>query len=52
MKEGSQQLDEAEEIRLEARSPEELLCLIYEGKLRDAKTAAGILTYALRRKTQ
>ena len=52
VKEGSQQLDEAEEIRLEARSPEELLCLIYEGKLRDAKTAAGILTYALRRKTQ
>jgi len=52
VKEGSQQLDEAEEIRLEARSPEELLCLIYEGKLRDAKTAAGILTYALRRKTR
>ena len=52
VKEGSQQLDEAEEIRLEARSPEELLCLINEGKLRDAKTAAGILAFALRRKTQ
>lgn len=52
VKEGSQQLDEAEEIRLEARSLDELLHLISAGKLRDAKTAAGILAYAFHRKTQ
>jgi ADP-ribose pyrophosphatase len=42
---GGQDLDEAEEISLEARTPEELRTLVLSGEIRDAKTAAGILAY-------
>ena len=41
-----QHLDEAEEIGVEAHSLSELLDLIFEGRLQDAKTVAGILAFA------
>lgn len=43
----SQHLDEDEDIEVEACSLEDLLQLIYSGKITDAKTSAGILAYAL-----
>ena len=45
LKPGKQHLDEAEDIAVEAYAPEELCKMIYEGKLQDAKTVAGILAY-------
>lgn len=42
---GRQHLDEAEDIAVEAYEPEELCRMIYEGKLQDSKTVAGILAY-------
>ena len=43
---GTQHLDEGESIDVEAYSLEELLQMIYSGKLQDAKTVAAILAYA------
>ena len=45
--EGRQVLDAAEEIRFEAWELDDLLRRISEGTIRDAKTAAGILAYAV-----
>ena len=39
---GAQQLDPAEEICVEVHSPEELLEMISDGRIDDAKTVAGI----------
>lgn len=44
-KEGGQELDEAEEIRVEVWKVRDLLEKIYSGELQDAKTVAGILAY-------
>ncbi|MDO4621888.1 MAG: NUDIX hydrolase [Eubacteriales bacterium] len=46
---GGQQLDEAEEIRVEAFSLQDLLGRIYAGQIQDSKTAAGILAYAAKK---
>ena len=42
---GKQQFDEGEEIEVEEYEPEELLNMIYMGKIQDSKTVAGILAY-------
>lgn len=47
---GERHLDEAEDIDVEAYSPEELCTMIYEGKLQDAKTVSGILAYCCKQK--
>ena len=44
-KAGGQQLDDAEEIGVEAIPVEELRRRIFAGEMRDAKTVAGILAY-------
>lgn len=41
-----QHLDEDEYIQVEAYSVEELLTMIYQGKILDSKTVSGILAYA------
>jgi len=41
----SRHLDEAEDIRMEIHTKEELLAMIAEGTLSDAKTIAGIALY-------
>lgn len=43
---GQQHLDEDEYINVEAYSVEELLDMIYQGKLQDAKTVCAVLAYA------
>lgn len=43
---GGQELDEAEEIRTEAYELPELLAMIRESRIEDAKTVAGLLAYA------
>ena len=43
---GQQHLDEDEFINVEAYSVEELKQMILEGKIQDAKTICGVLTYA------
>lgn len=43
---GKQCLDDAEDIRVEAYELNELLDMIYSGKMQDAKTVAAILAYA------
>lgn len=45
LKQGKQQLDEAEDIDVEAYAPEDLCNMIYAGELQDSKTVAGILAY-------
>ena len=45
-----QLLDDAEEIRIEAFTLEELLLRIFRGEIRDGKTVAGILAYAALRR--
>lgn len=45
LQEGKQHLDAAEDICVEAYTPQELCEMIYAGKLQDAKTVAGILAY-------
>lgn len=45
LKPGHQHLDEDEFINVEAYSPEELKEMILAGKIQDAKTICGILTY-------
>ena len=45
---GKQSLDEEESISAEMRSLDELLQMIFDGTIRDAKTAAGILAYYAR----
>lgn len=52
LKPGKQQLDEEEFIEVEEHDLEELLTLIYQGKIQDAKTVAGILAYANIRKEE
>lgn len=47
---GEQCLDDAEDIRLEAYELQELLDLIYAGKIQDAKTVSAILAYACKMK--
>ena len=42
---GDQILDEAEEIRIVPCPLEDLLDRIYQGKIQDAKTVAGIMAY-------
>jgi ADP-ribose pyrophosphatase len=49
VKTGEQTLDEAESIRLCPMTLKELLEGIREGRIRDAKTAAGVLAYAVRK---
>lgn len=44
--EGKQHLDEDEYINVEAYTVEELLDMIYQGKLQDSKTVCAILAYA------
>ena len=44
-KAGGQQLDDAEEIGVEAIPVEELRRRIFAGEMRDAKTVAGVLAY-------
>ena len=46
---GEQQLDEAEDIGIEAFELSELMEMCYSGKLQDAKTVAAIMAYAARR---
>lgn len=46
LKKTQQHLDPTEEIEVEAWSVSDLKDLIYQGKLMDAKTIAGILAYA------
>jgi len=43
---GKQCLDDAEDIRVEAYELNDLLEMIYSGKMQDAKTVAAILAYA------
>ncbi|QFJ55808.1 NUDIX hydrolase [Pseudobutyrivibrio xylanivorans] len=45
---GEQQLDEAEDIGIEAFELAELMEMCYSGKLQDAKTVAAIMAYAAR----
>ncbi len=45
---GSQHLDEDEYIDVEAWELEDLLQMIFEGKIQDSKTICGILTYAVK----
>lgn len=45
---GSQHLDEDEYIDVEAWDLEDLLQMIFEGKIQDSKTICGILTYAVK----
>lgn len=45
LKKTAQHLDEDEEINVEEWDVEDLKKLIYEGKLTDGKTVAGIMTY-------
>ena len=46
---GEQNLDEAEDIDIEAYDLKELMEMCYEGKLQDAKTVAAIMVYAARK---
>ncbi|MCR4829917.1 MAG: NUDIX hydrolase [Pseudobutyrivibrio sp.] len=46
---GEQNLDEAEDIDIEAYDLKELMEMCYEGKLQDAKTVAAIMAYAARK---
>lgn len=43
---GKQNLDEDEFINVDAFSPQELVDMIYEGKIQDAKTICAILAYS------
>lgn len=45
-----QQLDEAEDISIRLFTVDEVLDMIYSGKLQDGKTVAGILAYTGRKK--
>lgn len=45
LKKSEQHLDEEEDIRVEAWDIEDVKQLIYEGKITDGKTVAGIMTY-------
>lgn len=49
-REGAQELDEAEEVKLSVMPLEEIMNLIYSGQITDSKTVAGILAYACRNK--
>ena len=46
---GEQNLDEAEDIDIEAYDLKELMEMCYEGKLQDAKTVAAIMAYAAKK---
>lgn len=45
LRKGEMHLDDEEEIEVEAYPIEELLAMIYSGKITDAKTMAGLLAY-------
>ncbi|MDE7113228.1 MAG: NUDIX hydrolase, partial [Acetatifactor sp.] len=45
---GTQHLDEDEYLNVEAWSVEDLMQMIFEGKIQDSKTICGILTYAVK----
>jgi ADP-ribose pyrophosphatase len=45
-KQGSQHLDEDEYVNVEAYDLDDLVQMIYEGKIQDSKTICGIMTYA------
>ncbi len=49
LKPGDQHLDEAETIEIEPYELDDLLKMIYAGKIQDSKTVAGILAYACKR---
>ena len=46
---GEQNLDESEDIDVEAWKLEDLMEMCYSGKIQDAKTVAAIMAYAARR---
>lgn len=46
VRKGEQELDEAEEIGLQVLTFDEALAMIYDGRITDSKTVAGILAYA------
>lgn len=48
LEKAEQNLDEDEEINVELWDVEELKQMIYQGKITDAKTVAGIMTYVSR----
>ncbi len=48
LKPGKQHLDEAEDINVYEYELDELLDMIYEGKLQDSKTVSAILAYAVK----
>lgn len=50
VREGEQELDEAEEIGLRLLPLEDALSMIYGGKITDSKTVAGVLAYANRKR--
>ena len=45
LKPGKQHLDAGEDIKIEAYELSELVKMIFEGKIQDSKTVAGILAY-------
>ncbi len=49
LSEGTMDLDEGEDIAVELYDLEEVLSMIYAGKIQDAKTVSGILAYACRK---
>lgn len=48
LKRGRQHLDENEFLNVEVHSLEELMQMIFEGRIQDSKTICGILSYAAR----
>ncbi len=50
LEEGTQKLDDDEFLGVEAWDLEDLLSMIYEGKMEDGKSIAGILAYAFKKK--
>ena len=48
LKRGRQHLDENEFLNVEVHSLEELMEMIFEGRIQDSKTICGILSYAAR----
>ena len=48
LEKSAQNLDEDEEINVELWDIDDLKQMIYEGKITDGKTVAGIMTYAVK----
>ncbi|MBR1860284.1 MAG: NUDIX hydrolase [Lachnospiraceae bacterium] len=51
-KHGKQQLDEDEYVGVEVYDPDELVEMIYSGRIQDSKTICGIMMYAYMRKIE